>query len=141
MRPRGTVVKIRNVMAAGALSLVAAAGLASPAYAASQQAESAKAAAVDKCSVHVNVAHPVARDYETLTVTSTAAKTTVRVKIKYKTVSHTWKITTAANKKATYQFNVGHPTKGYKVTLAGTVIAAPKGYKTGATCATSFVPK
>jgi hypothetical protein len=134
-------VKFRNMMAAGALSLVAAAGLASPAYAAAQPAVSAKAAAVDKCSVHVNIEHPVARDYETLTVASTAAGTTVQVKIRYKTVSHTWKFTTAATKKATYRFNVGHPTVGWKVTLAGKVIAAPKGYKTGATCATSFVPK
>jgi len=95
----------------------------------------------DKCSLHVNVAHPVAGQHETLTVTTTAAKTAVQVKIRYKTVSHTWKFTTGSSKKATYQFGVGHPTPNYKVTLAGKVTAAPKGYEAGATCATSFVPR
>ena len=74
-------------------------------------------------------------------MTTTAGKTTVQVKIKYKTVSHTWNLKTGASKKATHVFNVGHPTKNYKVTLSGKVTAVPKGYKTGATCATSFVPK
>jgi hypothetical protein len=129
-------VRLRNAIVGGTISMAAVAGLVGPVYGA--QASPLK---VDKCSVHVNIAHPVARDYETLAVTSTAAKTTVQVKIRYKTVSHTWKFTTGSNDKAAYQFNVGHPTVNYKVTLAGTVIGAPKGYKTGATCSTSFVPE
>jgi hypothetical protein len=129
-------VKLRNTLVAGAISVVAVAGLVSPVYGA--QAATLK---VDKCSVHVNIAHPHAGQTETLTVTSTRAKTTVRVKIKYKTVSHTWKYTTPASTKTTGKFNVGDPTKNYKVTLTGTVIVAPKGYKTGATCSTSFVPE
>jgi hypothetical protein len=133
-------VKLRNLLAVGAISLFAAAGLAGPAYAAPVIATSHASLKVDKCSVHVNIAHPVAGNTETLTVTSTAGKTTVQVKIRYKTVSHTWKFATPASTKTTYRFNVGHPTVGYKVTLAGTVIGAPKGYKTGATCATSFIP-
>jgi hypothetical protein len=132
--------KMRNVIIAGGVSLFAAA-LASPAYAAPGGTAQAAALKVDKCSLHVSIAHPVARDTETLTVTSTAGKTTVRVKIRYKTVSHTWNIVTAASTKATYRFGVGDPTKYYKVTLAGTVTAVPKGYRTGATCSTSFVPK
>jgi len=131
-------VKLRHLLATGVISMFAVAGLASPVYAA--QAAAPAALQVDKCSVHVNIAHPVARDTETLTVTSTVGRTTVQVKIRYKTVSHTWKFATPAKPKTTYQFNVGHPTVNYKVTLAGTVIGAPKGYKTGATCATSFVP-
>lgn len=131
--------KMRNVFIAGGISLVAA-GLASPAYAAPGAAATAAALKVDKCSLHVSIAHPVARDTETLTVTSTAGKTTVQVKIRYKTVGHTWNIVTAASTKATYKFGVGNPTKNYRVTLAGTVTAVPKGYKAGATCSTSFVP-
>jgi hypothetical protein len=128
-------------MAASSLSLLAVAGLASQAYAAPAAAAHPATAKADKCSVQVNIAHPVARDYETLTVTSTAGQTTVRVKIKYKTVSHTWTFKTPASKKTSYRFNVGHPTVGYRVTLAGTVTVAPKGYKSGATCSTSFVPR
>jgi hypothetical protein len=134
----GAAMTLRNVIVAGTISLVAAAGLASPAYAAPRAAASLSA---DKCSVHVNIAHPVARQWETLTVTSMAAKTTVQVKIKYKTVTHLWRFTTPSSTKTTYQFGVGRPTRNYRVTLAGTVITAPKGYKTGATCATSFVPE
>jgi hypothetical protein len=129
-------VLIRNALIAGAISVSAVAGLVAPVYGA--QAATLKA---DKCSVHVNIAHPHAGQTETLTVTSTAGKTTVQVKIKYKTVSHTWKYVTPASTKTTGKFGVGDPTKNYKVTLAGTVTGAPKGYKTGATCATSFVPE
>ena len=132
--------RLRNVIGAGSLSVFAVAGLASQAYAAPVAGAHPATAKTDKCAVHVNIAHPVARDYETLTVTSTAGQTTVRVKIKYKTVSHNWTFKTPASKKTSYRFNVGHPTRGYRVTLAGTVTAAPRGYKTGATCSTSFVP-
>jgi hypothetical protein len=127
--------KLRNAVIAGFVSVSAVAGLASPAYAA--QASTLKA---DKCSVHVNIAHPHDGQTETLTVTSTAPKTTVQVKIHYKTVSHTWKFTTPSGKKTTFGFRVGDPTKGYQVNLDGAVISVPKGYKTGATCSTSFVP-
>jgi hypothetical protein len=128
--------KIMNAVAAGVLSLGVAAGLASPAYAAQPAA-----AKTDKCAVHVNIAHPHAGQTETLTVTSTAGKTTVQVKIYYKTVSHTWNIKTPAQPKATFSFGVGRPTKGYRVVLNGKVTGAPAGYKTGATCSTSFIPE
>jgi hypothetical protein len=132
----GAVVTLKNVLVAGTISVSAVAGLVSPVYAA--QAATLK---VDKCSVHVNIVHPHAGQEETLTVTSTVAKTTVQVKIKYKTVTHLWKFTTPSSTKTTYQFGVGRPTKNYRVTLAGTVITVPKGYKTGTTCATSFIPE
>jgi hypothetical protein len=128
-------VKRRNVIAAGVVSACAVAGLLSPVYGA--QAATLK---VDKCAVHVNIAHPHAGQKETLAVTSTAGGTTVQVTIKYKTVTHVWKFKTPASTKTTYQFGVGDPTKNYKVTLAGKVTAVPKGYKAGATCSTSFVP-
>jgi azurin len=128
--------KLRTGIAAGLTALSAAALLASPAYAASPPALKA-----DKCALHVNVPHPVAGDTETLTVASTAAGTTVRVKISYKTVGHTWTFKTPAGKVAAYKFKVGRPTPEYKVKLAGTVTAAPKGYKAGAVCGTSFVPE
>jgi hypothetical protein len=130
-------VKLRNGIAAGIVSL-AAAGLASPAYAATAPAVHRSA---DNCWLNVNVAHPAARDWETLTVGSAAPRTTVQVHIRYRTVSHTWDITTGRNGRAVYQFNVGHPTRNWRVTLAGTVVGAPRGYRTGETCVTSFVPR
>ena len=133
----GEFMKLRNAVVAGLISVSAAAGLASPAYATARP----MAATVDKCSVHVNIAHPHAAQKETLTVTSTAAGTTVQVTIKYKTVTHVWKFKTPTSTKTTYQFGVGNPTKNYKVTLAGKVIAVPAGYQAGATCNTSFVPE
>ena len=132
--------KMRNLLISGGISLVAAAALAGPAYAAPGTATHTAALRADKCSLRVNIAHPVARDRETLTVASTAGKSLVAVHIRYKTVSHTWNIRTAANGKAYYGFGVGRPTKYYRVTLNGTVLVAPRGYRTGATCSTSFVP-
>jgi hypothetical protein len=130
-------VKLRSVVFAGAISVLAVAGLVTPATAAQRVAGALKA---DKCSLQVNIPHPHARQTETLTVTTTAAWTTVQVKIQYKTVSHNWKFETVGNKEAVHAFNVGHPTKGHRVTLNGKVTKAPRGYKTGATCGTSFVP-
>jgi hypothetical protein len=129
--------KVKNAVAAGLISVSAVAGLVSPAYAAARPA----AAKVDKCSVHVNIAHPHAGQRETLTVTSTAAGTTVQVTIRYRTVTHVWKFKTPKSTKTTYQFGVGNPTKNWKVTLAGKVTGVPAGYKAGATCGTSFIPE
>jgi hypothetical protein len=128
--------RLRNAVGAGVISVSAVTGLVSPVYAA--QAATLK---VDGCSVHVNIAHPHAGQKETLAVTSTVAGTTVQVTIRYKTVTHVWKFKTPKSTKTTYQFGVGDPTKNYKVTLAGKVTVVPKGYKTGATCSTSFVPE
>ena len=128
--------KISKSLSAALFSISAVAGLFIPAYGA--QAATLKA---DKCSLHVSIAHPHAGNTETLTVTSTAPKTTVQVKIYYKTVTHTWKFTTPASPKTTYKFGVGDPTKNYKVNLKGVVTGAPKGYGVGATCSTSFVPE
>ena len=115
-----------------AMSLASIAGASVPAHAATPRR--------DGCSLSVSIAHPHARQYETLTVKSTVARTRVQVKIRYKTVSHTWDFTTSSHRQATYRFNVGHPTKDYRVTLSGTVTSVPKGYQPGATCGTSFVP-
>jgi hypothetical protein len=124
--------KLRNMGLVGVISLSAIAGVGIPSHAATLRA--------DGCALSVSIAHPHARQYETLTVKSTVAKTRVQVKIKYKTTSHTWNITTASNRQGTYRFNVGNPTRNYRVTLAGKVINVPAGYRTGATCGTSFVP-
>ena len=131
--------KLMKAVAAGVISVAGLAGLASPAFAA--QPAAAAAVKTDKCAVHVNIAHPVARQYETLTVTSTAPATKVQVHIYYKTVSHTWNFTTPASTKTTYEFNVGHPTVNYTVKITGKVTGAPRGYAAGATCSTSFVPR
>ena len=124
--------KLRSAALVGAIALTSIAGVGIPAHAATLKR--------DGCSLGVSIAHPHAGQYETLTVKSTVARTRVQVKIRYKTVSHTWDITTGSNREGTYRFNVGHPTKGYRVTLSGDVINAPRGYQTGATCSTSFVP-
>jgi hypothetical protein len=128
-------VRFRHALVPAAVALTAAATLASPAYAASPAA-----APTDKCSLHVNIPHPVAGDEETLKVTSTTANTVVKVVIQYKTVSHTWRFSTGPGKQAAFPFGVGRPTKGWKVTLSGTVVEAPGGYKHG-TCQTDFVPR
>jgi hypothetical protein len=123
---------LRSVALVAAISLASIAGASIPAHAATLMR--------DGCSLGVSIAHPHASQYETLTVKSTVARTRVQVKIKYKTVSHTWDFTTASNRQATYRFSVGHPTRNYRVTLSGVVINAPKGYQAEATCSTSFVP-
>jgi len=125
-------VRIGNIIAAGVITVSAAAGLAAPAYAAPLRA--------DECSLRVSIAHPHARQEETLTAATTAGGTSVRVRIRYKTVSHTWTLTTGAGARAVHRFGVGRPAPGWKVTLAGTVTAAPEGYRTGAACETSFTP-
>jgi hypothetical protein len=129
-------VQLINAIGAGAVSLLAAAGLAAPAYAAPQAALRA-----DGCAVHVNILHPHAGQTETLAVTSKVGKTTVQVTIHYKTVTHVWKFTTPASTKTTFTFGVGRPNKNYRVNLNGKVIAVPRGYQAGSTCATSFVPE
>mgnify|MGYP001283972926 CR=1 FL=1 len=129
--------KLRNAAVAGLISVSAVAVLVGPAHAAVRPA----AARVDKCSVHVNIAHPHDGQIETLTVTSTAAETAVQVTIRYKTVTHVWKFKTPKSTKTTFKFGVGDPTPGYRVNLAGKVTAVPAGYKSGATCETSFVPE
>ena len=124
--------KLRWAAVVAAMSLASVAGAAIPAHAATAKR--------DGCSLGVSIAHPHARQYETLTVKSTVARTRVRVTIRYKTVAHTWDFTTSGNRQATYRFNVGHPTEDYRVTLSGRVTSVPKGYQPGATCGTSFVP-
>ena len=128
--------KLRNAVGAGLLSLFAVAGLAGPVYAAqagqTQAVQPQTALKVDKCAVHVNIPHPKAGQTETLTVTSTAGKSSVQVKIYYKTVTHTWNFNTPASTKTTFKFGVGRPTRNYRVNLDGRGTVAPKGYKTGA---------
>jgi hypothetical protein len=124
--------KLRWAAVVAAMSLASVAGASVPAHAATPKR--------DGCSLSVSIAHPHARQYETLTVKSTVARTRVHVRIRYKTVSHTWDFTTSSNRQVTYRFDVGHPTVDYRVTLSGTVTSVPNGYKPGATCSTSFVP-
>lgn len=127
--------KLRHALVPGAIALTAAAALASPAYAATPAA-----APTDKCSLHVNILHPVAGDVETLKVTSTTANTVVKVVIEYKTVTHNWRFNTGTAKKTAFPFGVGRPTKKFEVDLSGSVVEAPAGYKHG-TCTTDFVPQ
>jgi len=135
-------VKLINAIGAGVVSLLAAAGLAAPAYAAPQAPQAPPAALkADGCAVHVNIPHPHAGQTETLAVTSKVGQTTVQVTIHYKTVTHVWKFTTPASTKTTFTFGVGRPTRNYRVNLNGKVTGAPRGYQAGATCATSFVPE
>jgi hypothetical protein len=94
----------------------------------------------DRCSMAVSIAHPHAGQYETLTVKTTAPRTTVQVRIQYKSTSHVWSIVTGSTGSGTHRFDVGRPKPGFPVRISGTVQSAPRGYATGATCSASFIP-
>jgi hypothetical protein len=136
--------KVRNVAIAGAISLAAAA-LSSPAYASTQHHHPAPPppshSRPDRCSLAVNNPRPHAGGAETLAVETDAGRSVVQVQINYKTVSHVWALQTNRNGLAYHAFNVGNPTPRRPVTLVGEVIAAPPGYRAGATCYTSFIPR
>jgi hypothetical protein len=160
-------VKLRTGIAVGIVSLAAAAGLASPAYAAAvpgppppphgpvppppappgppaphrHHHQPPPPRAADNCWLDVNNGHPGGPGWETLTVHSTVARTTVQVDVSYWRSSRTWDFTTGRDGRAVYQFNLGRPARGTRVTLVGTVTGAPRGYRTGATCVTSFVAR
>lgn len=124
--------KIKAAVLATAIALPLAAGTVATA-----QATPLKA---DGCALSVSRPHPHAGQSEALLVKSTVAATRVHVHIAYRTVHHDWYFTTNAQRQALYAFGVGRPTKNFTVVLTGTVTAAPKGYKTGATCKASFTP-
>jgi hypothetical protein len=137
--------KVRNVAIAGAISLAAAAALSSPAYAATQHHNPDPSPGHhrhdDRCWLSVSDPRPHDFSDETLTVSTDDPWTTVAVQINYKTVSHTWFLQTGGSGQAYRNFNIGHATPHYTVTLDGVVVDAPHGDRTGATCYTEFTPR
>lgn len=134
--------KVRNAAIAGAISLAAAAALSSPAYATTQNHHPAPShSRLDRCYLSVSNPRPHAGDQETLAVQTDAGRSVVEVQINYKTVSHLWTLRTNGRGVAYRSFNVGRPTPHRPVTLVGQVIVAPPGYRAGATCYTSFIPR
>ncbi|HVT66994.1 MAG TPA: hypothetical protein VHF26_04535 [Trebonia sp.] len=137
--------KFKHLIVTGALSLSAAAGVAAPAYAAPGPHHPAPrpvaAFAVDHCALAVNIARPHAGQVETLTVKSTVPGTTVRVAVRGDAAASARYVTTPASRTATEVIRVGvrgrlAPTP---VTVVGTVVRAPWGFRAGDTCATTFV--
>jgi hypothetical protein len=143
-RSRGSILmKVKNAAIAGVVSLAAAAALSSPAYAATQYHNPNAPAHLrsNGCTLSVTDRHPYPREWETLTVQTDAGRSVVDVQINYRTVSHLWTIITNKYGVGNHTFNVGHPTRRYRVTLFGKVVRSPRGYRTGATCYTSFTPR
>lgn len=140
--------KIKSVIVAGALSLAAAAGAAGPAYAAPHHPgprlpapRPVAARAVDGCAIAVNIARPLPGQVETVTVKSSVPGTTVRVAVRGLAAAPARFVTTPASRTATEMFRVD--VRGRlvpsPVTLVGTVVRAPRGFRVGATCSTTFV--
>ena len=127
--------KLRNAIGAGLVSVSAVAGLVSPAYAA--QAATLK---VDKCAVHANIAHPHAgrrdaggdehcgRDDRAGNDQVQDGHARLEVQDPQEHEDHV-------------PVRRREPDQELQGDLAGKVTVVPKGYKTGSTCSTSFVPE
>jgi hypothetical protein len=82
----------------------------------------ASALKADACSLSVGASHP--KDYT----------------FHYKTTTPSVTVETGTRGSDTYSRYISGATPGYRVSVSGKVTAVPKGYKTGATCSTSFTP-
>ena len=94
----------------------------------------------DGCALSVGASHPKDYTYENVYVRTSAAYTHVRLTFHYKTTTPGVTVETGAGRSDTYSRYISGATPGYRVSVSGKVTAVPKGYKTGATCSTSFTP-
>jgi hypothetical protein len=94
----------------------------------------------DACSLSVGASHPKDYTHEKIYVHTSRGYTHVRLTFHYKTTTPTVTIDTGARGNDTYSRYISGATPGYRVRVSGKVTAVPKGYKTGATCSTSFTP-
>jgi len=135
--------KVRNVAIAGAISLAAAAALSSPAYATTQHhhPNPPSHSRPDGCQLSVSNPRPHQGDEETLSVWTQAGRSVVEVQVNFRHNPRVWTIPTDRNGQAFRDFNVGNAASHRTVTVVGEVIAAPRGYRAGATCYTSFTPR
>jgi hypothetical protein len=135
--------KVRNVAVAGAISLAAAAALSSPAYAATQHHHPTPPpppshSRYDGCSLSVSDPRPHPGDQETLSVQTDAGRSVVQVSYRG---GRGWTFVTNRNGVAFGSLNVGNVRPHRTVTLVGEVVAAPRGYRAGATCYASFTTR
>lgn len=94
----------------------------------------------DACSLSVGASHP--RDYtnENVYVRTSGGYTHVKLTFHYRTTTPSVTVETGRRGHDTYSRYISRATPGYRVNVTGKVTAAPRGYRTGATCATSFTP-
>ena len=92
----------------------------------------------DGCSLSVSHPRPRPGDQETLTVQTDAGRSVVQVSYRG---GRGWTLVTGRNGLAFGSFNVGNVPRHRTVTLVGEVVGAPRGYRTGATCYTSFTTR
>jgi hypothetical protein len=95
----------------------------------------------DACSLSVGASHPKDYTHEKIYVHTSRGYTHVRLTFHYKTTTPSVTIDTGAGGNDTYSRYISGATPGYRVRVSGQVTAVPKGYKTGATCSTSFTPE
>lgn len=134
--------KVRNVAIAGAISLAAAAALSSPAYATTQHhhPNPPSHSRPDRCQLSVSDSRPHPGDVETLSVWTDAGHSVVQVQVNSRHPRF-WVIPTNWNGQAERDFIVGNGDRHQRVDVVGVVIAAPDGYRTGATCYASYTPR
>lgn len=94
----------------------------------------------DACSLSAGASHPKDYTYENVYVHTSAGYTHVRLTFHYKTTTPAVTVETGRRGYDTYSRYISGATPGYRVSVTGKVTAAPKGYRTGATCSTSFTP-
>lgn len=124
---------VRALLAASATGLAL---LVVPVQAASAAPGHAATVVHKACSASVSVAHPKARSNETIRIGRIGAGVRVTVKAKYKTTTTTRTVNSTKTGTASAVYNVGRPTKGYRVVVN---VTASKGNITWS-CATSFIP-
>ena len=100
----------------------------------------ASALKTDGCSLSVGASHPRDYTHENVYVRTGRGYTHVKLTFRYKTTTPSVTAETGTRGYTTYSRYISGATPGYRVSVTGKVTAAPKGYKTGAACSTSFTP-
>ncbi|HVT66336.1 MAG TPA: hypothetical protein VHF26_01210 [Trebonia sp.] len=125
---------LKRILAGAAAAATIGAGVLAAAPA---QASAPKA---DACSLSVGASHPKDYTHENVYVRTSGGYTHVKLTFHYKTTTPSVTVETSTRGYDTYSRYISGATPGYRVNVSGKVTAAPKGYKTGATCSTSFTP-
>jgi hypothetical protein len=100
----------------------------------------ASALKADACSLSVGASHPKDYTHENVYAHTSRGYTHIRLTFHYRTTTPAVTVETGTRGYDTYSRYISGATPGYRVSVSGKVTAAPKGYKTGATCSTSFTP-
>jgi hypothetical protein len=132
---------LKQILASAAAAAVAATAAATIGggvlAAAPAQASTLKA---DACSIWVGVSHPKDYTHEVIYMRTGRGYTHVKLTFHYRTTTPSVTVETGARGNEAYSRYISGATPGYRVNVNGKVTAAPKGYRTGATCSTSFIP-